>query len=557
MRLTSKHLLWALPACVVLGLSACGGGGGGSSASNSASSGASSGATSSGAITAFGSVFVNGHEFVTSHATVVDDDTGTTSASSALEVGEVVDVKPASNSTEQNPVASELHIHPLARGYVDNADRSAGTITVMGQTVQLTSATTFSDHRACATQSSSCTAITGQAGLSATSVNGSTVTKGNYVTVHGYLFSGSSSGGAANIVATLISISDDPGNAGGNAAFKAEGVISVGTTSSIGGLTLDLSSATCRVNGQTSSCASAYSSGQVVSVFSNIAPSLPASTFSASGARLAARVTVDTSGSTAELEGGVSSVSSANKTFVLRGLTVDASSLPSTTSLPAVGDIVRVTGTVSSDGLSVVASKLTVLHAAASSTVALQGDLSNITAGSDANTYTVSVLGQTITVNASTHLADRSTFGWWNHGPDSTSMRFNIGDFQTYLAQTGMSQHVVINAQSDGSGKLTALSLTIVPASTVSGVAGIVDSSPAPAVSGTTATFSVHGIAVTSDTAAIKNRHGNSATAAAGEIVEALGTASGSNLTVGSTFDRTHGVLDLGTPQAHHDRGGF
>lgn len=110
-----SHAITVLPASFVLGLNAYGVGRGGSSTSNSASSGASAGATSSGAIKAFGSVFVNGHEFVTSHATMVDDDTGTTSASSALEVGEVVDVKLASNSTDQNPVASELHIHPLAR----------------------------------------------------------------------------------------------------------------------------------------------------------------------------------------------------------------------------------------------------------------------------------------------------------------------------------------------------------------------------------------------------------------------------------------------------------
>ena len=136
-------------ALLVLALAACGGGG--SSSSSTAAAGAAStasagsGAASSGAITAFGSVFVNGHEFATTHAVVVDDDTGVSvSSTAALEVGEVVDVMPATNSTTAAPVASALHVHPLARGYVDASSATASTITVMGQTVQLTSSTTFS-----------------------------------------------------------------------------------------------------------------------------------------------------------------------------------------------------------------------------------------------------------------------------------------------------------------------------------------------------------------------------------------------------------------------------
>ena len=144
--------IWTLSSALALALAACGGGGGSSTTSGGTSnpSGAST-SSSSGAITAFGSVFVNGHEYATGGAQVVDDDTGITDARvSALEVGQVVDVDPASNSTTATPVARLLHVHPLVRGDVDAWDGTANTLTVMGQVVRLDSATLFSDHRACA-----------------------------------------------------------------------------------------------------------------------------------------------------------------------------------------------------------------------------------------------------------------------------------------------------------------------------------------------------------------------------------------------------------------------
>src|SRR6185312_3921374 len=130
----------AWPFAIALALAACGGGGGGGSdsAGGGTSSPAGANAVSSGAISAFGSVFVNGHEFATGSARVMDDDTGDTAGKvSALEVGEVVDVEPSSSSTTAAPVAQWLHVHPLARGYVDASDTTAGTITVMGQVVRL------------------------------------------------------------------------------------------------------------------------------------------------------------------------------------------------------------------------------------------------------------------------------------------------------------------------------------------------------------------------------------------------------------------------------------
>ncbi|MES1162274.1 MAG: hypothetical protein ABUL50_04345, partial [Rhizobacter sp.] len=117
----------ALAAAIAFTLAACGGGGGTSSTSTGTDTGTTTtpttGATavSTGTISAFGSVFVNGHEFDTHSARIIDDDTGAT-ITDALEVGMSVDVKNALSSTAQKPVADEIHVRPLVRGIVDASD---------------------------------------------------------------------------------------------------------------------------------------------------------------------------------------------------------------------------------------------------------------------------------------------------------------------------------------------------------------------------------------------------------------------------------------------------
>jgi hypothetical protein len=546
-----KHLVWTLWAGLVMALAACNSGSG--SASNTPSG---AGAISSGVITAFGSVFVNNHEFSTVGATVIDDDSGAISTSTAgLEVGEVVDVDPASDSSSKAPVAGELHLHPLARGYVDASDITSGTLTVMGQTIQITTATSFSDHRACVSASNPCTPITGQSGLVATTGSGANAVAGTYVTVHGYLFNSTTS--TANIVATLISAADvPPANSNGIVHFKAEGVVTAaaGNSITIGGLSVDLSNAKCFVAREKTGCNDTFSIGQVVSAYAAAAPSLPASSFAPDGARLSSKIPVDVSGSSVEIEGAVASVNTSAATFVVRGVNIDASALPTGTSLPAVGDIVRVLGTVAGDGESITATSLTVLHAALGASYGFEGDVSNIAAGAAANTYVLTLLGQTITVNSATRLADRSTKSWDRE--DAAINPFNINTFQSYLGAA--SQHLIVYAQADTSGNLTALSVIIVPPSTTAGVAGVVDSTPAPvnsATTGTPTTFDVHGIAVSADPAAVLQSRTPFATIAAGDQVVAVGTFSAGTLTVTASPSSTNMVIDLGQPST--TRGDF
>lgn len=541
----------AVMAAMPVWLSACGGGGSSSSSGSSSPttvSGATANAQSSGAITAFGSVFVNGHEFATDHVNVVDDDTGAqSSGTAALEVGMTVDVKAAEGSTSAHPVASDIHVHALARGAVDALDSTAGTLRVMGQRVLTTAATVIVDRRACVTATTSpCTAKASLADLSVISTSG-TPTPGSYVGVHGYLFSDSTT----DAVATLLVIGDAPTDGTTPAAYKAEGAVTVhsGSHVTIGLLDVDLGAATCRVEGAPQPCATAFAVGDIVSAFSSSAPATsPVSAFAATSARLAKRLSVQTAGATIELEGRVSAASSGH--LVVRGLNIDTSGLGSSFTLPSVGDEVRVVGTWSSDGTTVTATSVTLEHAARAVSVDYETTLqtADISAGATAGAFNLRVLGQTVIVNATTRLADHAV----SHSRES-SHPFNIDTFQTYLAASP-SQHVLIRASVDTtSGSVIARAVTLIPTRNVFAIAGRVDATPAP-VNAATTTFAVRGVAVSAAAAAVLNgRHGSTTTVQAGDLVLVRGTWDGSTLNVaaptGSTPNELQIVIDTGTPE--------
>jgi hypothetical protein len=495
--------LWARICFVALSATACGGGGGGGMGTEQAPSAS----ISSGTITAFGSVFVNGHEFHTTHATVTDDDTGISMDASSLEVGMVVTIKPTELSTDEAPEAAEIHISPLARGFVDASDGGAGTLTVMGQTVKLTSGTAFSDHRACTSAATPCAPIAGQAGLSVTS---GTIA-GTFVAVHGYLFSSSS--GNAQIIATLVSVLDYTTQGSTPSVFKLEGVVTaVDATPSvkIGAESVDLSHALCAVDGQSVACASAFHVGDVVAARGTTPPT--AGVFAAQAARLA-RLLPQTPGATVEIEGKVASVT--GTTFVVRGIAVDGSALPMG-QMPAPGDKVEVLGVVASDGQSIKATRIERDEHAASARLVLAGPLTSVAPGTASGTFSVVVLGQTATVTADTRIADRTT---------ALPTTFNIGNFQSYLQ--GKSIFVVVRTIIDGTGALQATGFDIVPApfGGFVGVAGAVDAAPVALGSGTS-TVMVHGVSIVYLTA--------SATVAKGSIVFAKGT-----LTASGAIDTT------------------
>jgi hypothetical protein len=551
-----------------LALVACGGESDAAS-SGEGLSGAGAGATSSGVVSAFGSVFVNGHEFDTATATLIDDDTGQP-ATTALEVGMVVDVKAAQHSRVDRPVAGSLHLHPLLRGVVDAADPAAGTLTVMGQTVQLSAATAFSDHRACTTGATvTCTPITGQSGLNVTAPDPAQpgrMLAGSYVTVHGYLFQSGTDTDTVQVVATLVSVGDAPAAApkARGPAYKAEGVVTAVDASAkrltIGGLTVELGQATCYRANSDAACASDFPVGTVVSAWSASAPAaLPVRSLTADVLRARSPSLVETEGAAVELEGRVSSVAAATARFVVRGITVDASALKAA-ALPAQGDVVRVLGSVARGGGEVTASSVTLLHAAPTATAetyGLEGDFTQLGAGDAAQTYQLQLLGQTVIVDANTRLLDRS---------QRSAQPLNIGSFSSRLGASA-SKHLQVAARLDAGGQLRALSLSILPASSVAALSGVVDAAPAPVngrpSSGPT-TFSVLGVPVTAAPAAVvtPGRRGAAGTVvlvAVGDRVKVRGAWGGGTLVVsapanGGAPSANAIVVDHGTPSGtEHD----
>lgn len=177
----------------------------------------------------------------------------------------------------------------------------------------------------------------------------------------------------------------------------------------------------------------------------------------------------------------------------------------------------------------------------------LEGDLSSVAAGAAPATYTFSILGKSVSVNAGTHLADRSVPRGQSAGA------FNINTFQSYVTASA-SKHVVVEAGIDSRGVATARSLTLIPQSSIASVAGLVDATPV-AVNGsasTPTTFDVHGIPVSASVGAVIKRRGVAATVEAADAVIVRGTFAGSTLTVtvpsSATPDPDSGdvVLELG-----------
>jgi Domain of unknown function (DUF5666) len=121
-------------ACTSL-LTACGGGGGG---------GGTQSGVSSGVVTGFGSVIVNGVRFDTSSADFsIDDSPG---AQGDLAVGDVVTIVGSVNSDGRNGRASEVRSNDAVEGPVDSIDLVAGTLVVAGQLVITDADTSFDDN---------------------------------------------------------------------------------------------------------------------------------------------------------------------------------------------------------------------------------------------------------------------------------------------------------------------------------------------------------------------------------------------------------------------------
>ena len=140
-RIRHTALLGTLAAAAVL--SACGGGG-------SADAGASAStvtptAFTQGTITGFGSIMVNGVRFDESAATITDD-AGNASNAQALRLGMRVEVDHASvDASASTARAAAVRYGSLVLGPVASVNVAGNTLTVLGQVVDVTASTMFSD----------------------------------------------------------------------------------------------------------------------------------------------------------------------------------------------------------------------------------------------------------------------------------------------------------------------------------------------------------------------------------------------------------------------------
>ena len=175
--LISNTARWTVVALTAVLVVACGGG----SAPNSMPA-TGKALFSSGAITGFGSVHVNGKKFDTSHAKIMVD--GRSGTQGDLAVGDVVQVQAHHDTSSDTDVADEVDFRADVRGPLQSKDTPPPTdpamhvLVVLGQTVLVSADTAFGD------------------GISPASVAG--LTLGDILKVSGYPKTG------GDIVATRI-----------------------------------------------------------------------------------------------------------------------------------------------------------------------------------------------------------------------------------------------------------------------------------------------------------------------------------------------------------------
>lgn len=197
--------------CVLTAMSCSGGGGGGGGGTGAPSATATS-SVSSGAITGFGSVKLNGKEYQTPNTSFVVD--GQPGSQNDLKVGMVVTVNGSLSSTGTR-TATTLTQEDVVEGAIQSIPATNDRIVVLGQTVLIDNGTVFDNN------------ITGQ------NIGG--LALGDLVEVNGFVK------GKGLIIATLIEKKNPP------ATCHVKGIIenhnSGAQTFTIGGLTVNYSGA--------------------------------------------------------------------------------------------------------------------------------------------------------------------------------------------------------------------------------------------------------------------------------------------------------------------------
>ncbi len=360
---TFRKSLVGLAVIGALGLTACGGGGSGS--------GATGGNLTSGVITGFGSVFVNGVEYETNGADILVN--GVAADESALEVGMVVKLRGNANGASGNALSIEYNDE--LQGIVQQNDYATnGTLTVMGLTIRVDNTTVFESQVA---------SITGF----------DAIQTGNIVEVSGYRLD------ANTIQATLVEVK--------KAAHNGDEIEVKGAISNLTASTFQVGSLVVDYSGVSSTPATSLRDGLFVEVKSIQGIDSATGNLIASQIELASEGDTDIDGNEGE-EVEISGPIGLNPTlsgFTLNGTPVVISSNTEfehgSASAIAEGVQVKVEGTINANG-ELVAKDISFNEG---SETELQGILEAV----DTAAGTITIMGQSIHVGATTLLKDDSS----------------------------------------------------------------------------------------------------------------------------------------------------
>jgi uncharacterized protein DUF5666 len=440
----------------------------------------------SGTITAFGSVFVNGVRYDVSAASLTKNDNSV--AQSALAVGEVALVRGRDDAQSGQGEAASVDVEDRVVGPIAMTpaiDVAGSQLTVLGQTISVTASTSFGP------------------GITPADLTG--LKSGDSVEVSGLPGSG------GLIVATRI------GRAESNEPLQVMGTVgtvSAMNTLTINALTVDFSMA--NVSGFGSS---PPASGDLViargTVFDATKMTLTATTL-----RKAETDRDDqTQGGMVEEEGLITSppmTSGSVTTFEVAGAKVTTTATTmfknGTAADLALNVRVEVRGTLDANKV-LVADVVEIERVAA---IALEGTVSATTS------TTVTVLGVTITVDMNTHLEDEGS---------AQMQMFSLADLK-------VGDTVLVRGYENpaGSGMVLAVRLERLPPSTEVRVRG-------PFTAATAPKFTILGISIDATNATFgKDEQGQSLTAAqfftqaVGQIVDVRGTASGTTVMASSAM---------------------
>lgn len=395
----NNPLTWFMALLVAALLAGCGGGGGGGGTTAAVSTTG----TSTGTVSAFGSVYVNGVKYDTTGIPIRVN--GVASTQTALSVGDVVTVTGSSNGI--TGVATSIEYWADVEGPISAVNAAGNTLTVFGQAVIVNNTTVFDGEGV--------TTTTGLTGLTPLLVN-------NMIEVSGFR--------DANGAIVASRIEKKTANFVAGAAVEVKGTVSnhTATTFMIGALTVNYVSAPAGL-----------ANGVTVEVKGTA--QLAAGPLAASIIEIEDSVAAP-DGNRGEIEGYITNFVSASN-FKLSGQTVNAANATfehGTAANLADGVKVEVEGTMSGGVL--VASEVEFEE---STTIAINIEIEALVEAITATSITL--LGQTFTYDVQTQMED-----------ETSALSLNSGNIVTRITT---SSYVSVRGYKDSSGNLIATRIEV------------------------------------------------------------------------------------------------